>query len=194
MKQYTLRSVKPEEIGALYDQHMVRDFPADERPKREQMIELAKSGFIRTHILTDGEEEYAYVMAAQQGDYVLYTHIAVFAGHRGSGLGSTLLALLNDMYRDTRVQVLEVENPEATDDPKELEIRNRRIRFYQHAGFAIVPGIRYVLFGVDMWIMVRTQDGVIPPGGEVLEALRGLYYEQLPEKYWHHFDAELLGE
>ena len=186
MEQYYLRELDIPAVEALYENHMKSDFPPDERPPRKFLAKQVESGFLKAQVMTDGQEDYAYVLAATGGDYVLYTHLAVFPQHRGGGFGSKLLELLNHSYASTRVQLVEVENPAVAKNPEEKKLQERRIVFYQRGGYRLVPGIHYVLYGVDMLLMTHTQDDSAPPPREVADTLRTLYYSQMKEKDRHH--------
>lgn len=193
MRQYSLRTLDVPAIRQLYEAHMLADFPADERPPARMLVQQVENGFLTAQVMTDGQADYAYVLAAVYGDYVLYTHLAVYPEHRGGGFGSQLMELLHQAYAFCRVQLVEVENPAAAKDEKARHMQERRIAFYERAGYALVPHTRYILFGVDMLLMTRTQNGVdAPEPREVADTLRALYYSQMREQDRRHFDLTVL--
>lgn len=188
METCYLRTLDIPGVERLYAAHIRADFPADERPPAKIMARQVQSGFLSVLVMTDGKEDYAYAIAATQDDYVLYTHLAVYPEHRGGGYGSRLMELLHQAYTASRVHLVEVENPEAADDEQTRMLRQRRIVFYERAGYVLVPRIHYILYGVDMLLMTHTGDGAEVPPQEVADTLRRLYHSQIPEKDRHHLD------
>lgn len=194
MEQYFLRTLDIPAVQALYEAHMLADFPADERPPLKALVRQVESGFLTAQVMTDGMEDYAYVLAAVYEDYVLYTHLAVYPEHRSGGFGSKLMDLLHRAYAFCRVELVEVENPAAAKDEEDRKLQQRRIAFYERAGYLLVPHIRYILFGVDMLLMTHTQAGAeVPPPQEVGGTLRALYYTQMQEKDRHHFNLTITA-
>lgn len=194
MEPYTLRTLDIPAVKTLYEAHMLADFPADERPPLKGLIRQVESGFLTAQVMTDGKKDYAYVLAAVYQDYVLYTHLAVYPEHRSGGFGSKLLSLLHQAYATRRVELVEVENPAVAKDEDDRTLQERRIAFYERAGYRLVPHIHYVLFGVDMLLMTHTREGAgTPLPQEVGDTLRALYFTQLPEKDRHHFSLTITA-
>lgn len=194
MQPFTLRSLSPGEVERLYLDHMKSDFPPAERPPLKTILRQVETGFVEAFVMTDGTKDYAYVLAARYRDYVLYTHLAVFSGNRGGGLGSALMDLLSTSFASATYHIVEVENPGAAEDAEARQLMERRIAFYMRAGYAVVPDIRYILFGVDMLLMTRGRDGLSQPSAaEVAEVMRNLYESQIPEDQRHQFSLELLS-
>lgn len=187
MPSYFLRTLDAPAVEHLYAAHMQTDFPAEERPPVAALVQQVRSGFLTAQAMTDGKEDFAYALAIPYEDYVLYTHLAVFPEHRGGGFGSRLMELLHQAYASSRVHLVEVENPAVAEDAQARHLQQRRIAFYQRAGYQLVPRIRYILYGVDMLLMTHTQEGLeSPPPEEVAELLRSLYFSVLREKDRHH--------
>lgn len=189
---YKLRTLSAGEAGALYDAHMKADFPASERPHRHTIVSQVEQGLLTAFEMTDGLAAYAYALAVTDADYVLYTHLAVFPQHRGGGHGTRLLSLLGEAFAGVRVELLEVENPDAAQDPAERRTRERRIAFYQRAGYAVAGGLRYVLFGVDMWLMTRIHGGEAPRPEELIPQVQAFYHKLLEPKYYAEVEIEAL--
>lgn len=181
-----LRPVEKEEYRVLYD-HMKRDFPADERPPFFVVKRHIRNQVYHAMFLTDEEQPvgYAIVVAPEGMPFALIMFLAVLPEARGQSYGGKLLSLLEERYSG-RTLALEVEAPDAARNEGERAVRERRIRFYERAGFCIVPVTHARIFGVEMQIMVNRTEKVL----SVREMMRGLYAATFPSSKWlRHIDV-----
>lgn len=73
---------------------------------------------------------------------------------RGNGLGSSFLEELVKSNSLNQGVIVEVEKPEHSRSDQERAVREKRIKFYQKAGFYLVPDIDYSIWDVPMHLMV----------------------------------------
>ena len=124
-------------------------FPRCERKPFEMILSMAKKGKTDLWCFKD-EKGFAGLAATINGkDAVLIDYLAVARRRRGQGVGSKMLAMLLEHYRDFGV-FLEIE---ALDESaKNNAQRIRRREFYLHSG--LEPMNTYAeLFGVDMELL-----------------------------------------
>ncbi len=177
------RPVEAAEYRALYD-HMKRDFPRDERPPYFAVHRSLALGVYSALFFTkDGRDVgYAIATAPDGFGYALLNFFAMLPDARGQGCGSQALGILMERFKD-RAMVLEVESPDGARDEAERGTRERRIRFYERAGFRTIPTARARLFGVDMRIMMNTEQ----PVPSVRQVLHALYLPAFKSARWLRF-------
>lgn len=175
-----LRAVEPQEYRTLYD-HMKRDFPRNERPPYFAVRGSLTRGVYGAVYLLDQDKVIGYAVVTAPGDsqFALINFLAILPDRRSNGYGSRLIALLAERYQD-RTLVLEVESPDAAKDGQERLQRQRRVRFYERAGFFVVPTERCKIFGVDMWIMMNKSAG----GVSVRGIMRAMYLPAFGHERW----------
>lgn len=133
-----LRAMPRAEVPVWYERELCEAFPPNERKPLETFFALMDAG--RYELLGLYE---AGVLLGYAGmwrnpaypDYILLDQLGVTAARRGGGLGGALLALLEERYRGKACIITEAECPESGDAPAENRLRERRIAFYQRAGF-----------------------------------------------------------
>jgi GNAT superfamily N-acetyltransferase len=99
----------------------------------------------------DGESALALTQAGEPRGFVMLRPLGptgwmflryLVAGQRGQGVGGTMWDQLMAWLRDGGYPLLvwDVEDPDEPGcDPAEVQIRNRRIRFYERHGAALLP-------------------------------------------------------
>ena len=96
---------------------------------------------------------------------------------RGQGYGTRALELVKGQYGHVPL-LAEVEAPEESAPPGENALRQRRLHFYERAGFAPL-GYQAVLFGVRYAMLSWPAAG--PKEAERLQAAhRALYQSEVP--------------
>ena len=129
-------------------------FPRNERKPFAVIWEKSRSG--QMELLAVEQDGFCgLVITILYKDIVLLDYFAIEPSCRGNGIGTAVLALLQERYPDKRL-LLEIEDPTLPCDNREE--RERRLRFYQRNGMSVMP-YRVNLFGVEMFILTR--------GGEV---------------------------
>lgn len=170
-----LRNLNPEELRAVYREHIKRDFPLAERKPLRVMERLRAEGLYDVLGFYEGGSLAAYAMLwhDEHRDYVLLDYLAVCAGGRGRGTGTAVLALLERHYREYAGILAECEAPAQSAAPEENALRVRRLDFYRRAGFRML-GYRVRLFGVEYEMLAS---GAAEAGGAI-RAHRRLYHRQ----------------
>ncbi len=182
---YTLRPMHMEEFDALF-KHLQRDFPRNELPPKVVMRRLLQRGVTRAWIMQQGDREVAYAIGAESEHAALITHLAVYAGQRGGGIGSALMALLAEAYAHLARIIVEVEHPDHARDDATRVLRQRRIAFYERAGYVPYPHIPYAIWRVPMLLMVQPLSGAPLPGDEALRAdLKAIYARIMSPMFMH---------
>ncbi len=186
MEETTLSPLNPAAFDALY-KRMRADFPANERPPRAVLRRNILRGDCEAWILSDAQGgEAAYALCTGFESAVLVTHLAAYAERRGQGVGTELLRQLARQYAGASRLIVEVERPGDTADPEQRTLRERRIAYYERAGFVCYPALEYSIWRVPMYLMVKPLGGAALPDEEQLKRdLRGAYARLLPPLFQH---------
>ena len=179
----TIRRAEQGEHDAIY-RHMKRDFPANELPPAFAVKGNLKSGVYEGVFFQNETEEdvgYAVVTAPEGSAYGLVNFFAIFPEVRSMGYGGRAISALADHCG--RVLVLEVDSPDAAKEESDRLVCERRIRFYERAGFSIIPTKRAKIFGVHMLIMMNTS----APVHDVREIMHEMYLPAFDSKRWLRF-------
>ena len=171
----SIRPVEKNEYEDIY-RHMKRDFPANEVPPYWAVWRALKRGVYSAFYMEDEDimAAYAIVTAPQGSRFALINYLAVLPEKRSSGYGGKFLSMLKESFAG-RVLVVEVDARLKTVDKAEKETRIRRIKFYERHSFRLLPSLSVIIFGVDMEIMVNTQEDV----GSVRDMMHELYIDAL---------------
>ncbi len=168
---------------AIYETHMVQDFPAAELKPFSAVREMMQAGIYEPLAFCgdDGAlQAYAWQVLLPGRRSALLDYFAVRKELRGSGIGSQVLGTLAQHYT-ARLDdlILECEHP---DEAPDRAIAERRIAFYQRAG-AAVTALESRVFGVRYRILT------LPCGGHAADdvvgkELKELYRLMVPEPYY----------
>ncbi|GAB3956574.1 GNAT family N-acetyltransferase [Spirosoma harenae] len=105
-------------------------FPIDERRSFEDLVTLLSSPDMHLCALVENDQLVGFLIYWQWDEFLFLEHLAVAQEQRGKQFGQQALARLSQI--STPYFILEVERPVD-------EISQRRIRFYERAGFALNP-------------------------------------------------------
>lgn len=183
--EYTIRKIKLDEFKNIYNR-IEDDFVEGEYAPYEILRQQLQKGSQKGFILLQGQREVAYSFCVEAGtnDYVLLSLLAVYQEFRGCGIGSAFLEELKRFYSKKSGIIVEVEKPEDALTEQEKIIREKRIRFYQKAGFYLVPNVDYSIWDVSMHLMVLpqlvTQQKVNEQIGHIIYQI---YYELLGKQF-----------
>ena len=137
---------------------MKRDFPSNELPPFFAVKRNFEKGIYDGFYLTeDTEIGYAVITAPENLTYGLINFFAILPEYRSKGCGSEFLKIILSHYAD-RTLVLEADDPAAAKTAVLREEAVRRVKFYERAGFCVLPTTKEKIFGVDMVIMASAQD------------------------------------
>lgn len=172
-----LRPLTEPRLRQLYREHVAEDFPPAERRPLSAILRLRRRGDYDTWGVFDGDALAAYAFLWRGADCALLDYLAVCRDARGQGYGTRALELVKGQYGPVPL-LAEVEAPEESAPPGENALRQRRLNFYQRAGFAPL-GYQAVLFGVRYAMLSWPAAG--PQEAERLQAAhRALYQSEVP--------------
>ncbi len=145
-----LRPIAREDLRWLYHQCLVKDFPPEERKSFQSMERLVRLGEYDTWGLYDGEELLAYALlwVGEDREYVMLDYLAVKPRRRGEGLGTQVLGLLEERYRNYRGILVEAESPRSDAGEAVNAQRRRRLDFYRRAGYRDLDRVAFLF---DVW-------------------------------------------
>lgn len=133
-----LRAMTRAEMPGWYERELCEAFPSNERKPLADFFALMDAG--RYEVLGLYEDGVLLGYAGmwshpEYPEYVLLDQLGVTAARRNGGLGGELLALLAERYGGDMCIITEAECPVPQDTPEENALRERRIGFYERAGF-----------------------------------------------------------
>jgi GNAT superfamily N-acetyltransferase len=176
------RNINKEEYKSLYS-HMKRDFPHNElQPFFSVKRNFDKNIYEGFYFTENTDMGYAIITAPENLKYALINYFAVFPEYRAKGYGSEFLKIILYRYFD-RTLVLEADDPSAAKTPAARKEAVRRVKFYERAGFHVIPTTRAKIFGVDMVIMASGQNENL----SAKEIMHSLYLPALGSKLWLRF-------
>lgn len=170
-----IRKLDIEEAKKLYRDYIDEDFPDDERPNYNHYIKLIEDGLSTPYIYKENNEEKAYIICVEKGNYVLISHLAVLKEYRGQGIGTKLLDEMKFFYKDKQSVILEAEAEEQAENKKALETIKRRQKFYTKCGFTPYPNLDYELVGVKYLIFAYSNLENKIEDGKLIEIIKELY-------------------
>ena len=175
--QLTIGELTESEIKSIHQRYMKEAFPPSELKPVSNILNLKKKGVYFCYgLFADGNlVGYSFyfrpVSHAQLLDYY-----AMLPQVRSQGYGSAFLQLFARQYPEI-ITIAEVENPAATKDRAEADIRRRRVNFYERNGFRLT-GVFAQLFGVEYAIMA--QNAADAAEDEILTLVKELYQTLFP--------------
>ncbi|HWQ40446.1 MAG TPA: GNAT family N-acetyltransferase [Desulfosporosinus sp.] len=187
MSKYFIRHMELNELKAFYER-IVRDFAQGEYSPYAVIYQHLQNGSQKALIFCEGEQDLAYSVCTDNHDnsYVLISLLAVFTQYRGQGIGSAFIKRLHLMYKDKQALIVEVERPDEAKTQGEGNSRRRRIKFYEKAGFNLIEGVDYSIWGIPMHLMALP---LVAPmetiNQEIRRSMRELYLDLMGEELIH---------
>lgn len=187
MSKYYIRHMELNELKAFYER-IVRDFAQGEYSPYAVIYQHLQNGLQKALIFCEGEQDLAYSVCTDNhnNSYVLISLLAVFTQYRGQGIGSAFIKRLRLMYKDKQALIVEVERPDEAKTQEEGNSRRRRIKFYEKAGFNLIEGVDYSIWGIPMHLMalslVAPQETI---NQEIRRSMRELYLDLMGEELIH---------
>ncbi len=179
MKDRAFRLLTAEELQALYNTHMKRDFPADELKLLSDLLSLLERGEYEPYALFEDGALIAYAIYWRTpGDpWVMLDYFAVVPERRNGGVGGTLLREMLEHFCQNGGGVFgEVEIPDTGDKAVDT-LRRRRLGFYDRAGMRQM-GFRTKIFGVPYIVLAY---GPEVSDEALMETIRKLYRSVYPD-------------
>lgn len=174
-----LRELEAGEIAEVYEKQMKRDFPKSELKPLAAILYMWEKGSYDCLGFYEEDRMTAYAFSVKdvEKEYLLLDYLAVCEECRGAGNGSRCLKELSRFYRKQKGILLECESLESTKSTSEIELRTRRIRFYERNG-CVRSGVCSRVFGVDFEILYLP---LLERDAHVADELERLYRLMLPE-------------
>ncbi len=175
------------ECKQIYQEYLVKDFPADEVKPFASIRRMAKKGLYQSWGFYENDVLAAYAFLCDDSNrrFSLLDYFAVNASLRGQGYGRQALALLRKRYQAYTGLIIESENPDFAKDEADLHTRERRIAFYEKCGLTD-SGVRGRAFGVEYRILYAPC-GETASHQEVGIALQEIYQLLLPGPVYKKF-------
>lgn len=187
-----LKELSKEQLSAVYNNYMTKDFPADELKPLARILHTMDTGLCCAYGIFEqgGFRGYAVFIVPGGLRYGLIDYFAVLPEYRGTGVGHRFLERIGDTlvtkYPELRGFFIESEDAAFAADEKERGIRMKRISFYERNGCRMTT-LGSELFGVTYRIMLcdfyaGTGNEEKMPGIDDLDAV----YRAMFEK--HHYE------
>jgi len=151
-KRMKLQRLDENQITKLYQEHMVVDFPKDELKPLNMILKSVQDGFYDCFGLFENEKIVGYTFMVKLENSYLIDYIAIFPEHRNKGIGANLLTLIDDYLGDADRIIVEVEDPDYTDDEEQKTLQTRRLGFYLRNN-CYDTGLRVECFDVKFIIL-----------------------------------------
>lgn len=173
------------ELTALYQTELVNAFPPSELKPLKSMLTLMEGKRYEALGMYDekGLHGYALTWLEPGIPFALLDYFGTLEGQRGSGLGTKMLDLLAEHYRNYRGIFGEAEGV-FSPDPEEAQLQQRRLDFYYRNGFRY-GGYDCALFGVHYLTLIRGDGDV--SAEELLDAHQRIYRSGIPPQAYERF-------
>ena len=149
-----IRKANLKEAKLIYKEHMENDFPPDELPEYKKYMYLTEKNIHEIYLYEKENVPVAYFITVEDNCNILITHLAVIKEFRSKGIGKVLLNEIKEYFKDKKMLIVEVEAESRANNKEELEIINKRKRYYLKSGFVQCDNMRYVLYNVEYDILV----------------------------------------
>ncbi|MBE5922211.1 MAG: GNAT family N-acetyltransferase [Lachnospiraceae bacterium] len=175
-----IRLLSLAEAEKVYKNHVKYDFPRNELRPFAMIKKYVDLGNYHVYGIFEADElrAYACLLEETESGILLADYFAVCREWRGQGYGTKAMELLSAACQGSAGLILEVEDPESTQDEAEVHIRCRRIAFYERCGMKL-SSVRIYLFGVEYCMMYKTfTDEMVPV--KIADTMECLYGSMLP--------------
>ena len=125
-----IRKASLEESKLIYTENMEKDFPDDEIPDYNRFVKLTEDNVHDVYLYSSNNQDVAYFITVENNNNILITHLAVMKEFRSKGLGKILLEEIKKFFKDKNILIVEVEAESRANNEEELDIINRRKRYY----------------------------------------------------------------
>jgi len=180
-----LKTLNADELTRLYQTELVKAFPPSELKPLKSMLNLMAQNRYEALGMYDekGLHGYALTWLEPGIPFALLDYFGTLEGQRGTGLGTKMLDMLAEHYKDYRGIFGEAEGVFSL-DPEEQKLQQRRLDFYYRNGFRY-GGYDCALFGVHYLTLIRGRDDVSPE--ELLDAHQRIYKSGIPKQAYDRF-------
>lgn len=138
----------------IYRTGIMRDFPAAERMPYSRYKRAIKNKIMRTYSFYINKARYGYITTIEEEGVVFIGYLAIEKDYRGKGYGSKMLNELYEYFKDKKYIIIEADSPEGIKNENELNIINKRKKFYFKNSFEEIDNIDYRIYGVRYDLLV----------------------------------------
>ncbi len=199
---YQIRTINLQEVGDLYI-NIVNDFAPGEYPPYDVLYKQLEKGIQDGFVLVNDQKDVAYSICTEDStnSFVLLSLLAVYKEYRGRGFGTEFLKMFKNRYCGEKSIIVEVEKPEAALEQKERNTRENRIKFYEKAGFRLLPDIEYAIWDVPMYLMLLPmknmqidETSISSINKEIEKAMGDIYLKLLGSKFFHKMELKIKNK
>ena len=160
----------------VYYQKLTKDFDPCEVKPWEKIEQLAAEELYEIYGMWESNNllAYGFLSKMRTGNYLLMDYFAVNEKFRGQGYGQYFLAHIREIYPEISGIIFEVEDIKKAKNQQEIEIRTKRIHFYEKAGLKLYPAYAKV-YGAAYQIMFFRGKEEFPSLKKLKEIYIGLY-------------------
>lgn len=177
-----IKKVSYHEFRKIYREHIVKDFPANERiPFYKYLIKyLYKKGMYSVWVMCENDKlcGYACLIHVDGVEGALLDYYAVVPELRDKGYGSKFMRELKENLEWGGI-LIEAEMPNKAKTEEDRRIRTKRIDFYKRNGAEVSDEYGWKLFDVDynlLWLPIKTPMSKI----NIAEDIYTVYWKSLP--------------
>lgn len=169
-----IRKASLEEAKLIYTKNMEKDFPEDEIPDYNKFVKLTEKNIHDVYLYNTNNSDVAYFITVEKDNNILITHLAVIKEYRSKGIGKVLLEEIKKHFKDKNILIVEVEAESRANNKEELDIINRRKRYYSNLGL-VQCRMSYILYNVDYDILTYSPNNRTYEPKEVKKIIEEIY-------------------
>lgn len=170
-----IRKASLEEAKLIYTKNMEKDFPEDEIPDYNKFVKLTEKNIHDVYLYNTNNSDVAYFITVEKDNNILITHLAVIKEYRSKGIGKVLLEEIKKHFKDKNILIVEVEAESRANNKEELDIINKRKRYYSNLGFVQCQNMSYILYNVDYDILTYSPNNRTYEPNEVKKIIEEIY-------------------
>ena len=159
----------------IYRTKIMRDFPEAERMPYSRYKRAIKNKIMRTYSFFINEVRYGYITTIEEEGVVFIGYLAIEKDYRNKGYGSKMLKELYEYFNDKKYIIIEADSPEGIKNQNELDIINKRKKFYFKNGFEEINDIDYRIYGVRYDLLVYKLNHKEITNKEAIETTKKMY-------------------
>ena len=170
-----IRKASLEEAKLIYTKNMEKDFPEDEIPDYNKFVKFTEKNIHDVYLYNNNNSDVAYFITVEKDNNILITHLAVMKEYRSKGIGKVLLEEIKKHFKDKNILIVEVEAESRANNKEELDIINKRKRYYSNLGFVQCKNMSYILYNVDYDILTYSPNNRTYEPKEVKKIIEEIY-------------------
>lgn len=149
-----IKKEKLKESKYIYRTEIIRDFPRAERIPYSRFKRAMKKKLMNTYSYYVDDKRFGYIVTIEEQNVIFISYLAIRKDSRDKGFGSKMLKEIYEYFKDSKYIIIEADSPEGIKNENELEIINRRKKFYFKNGFEEIKNLEYCIYGVKYDILI----------------------------------------